>query len=669
MNRKTQFADYRKALILFVASSLAIVCFVPRSNNFNHRFVQGLPWMHEDLFAPFDFPVYKSTAALSDEKKHTVERSLRYFALDSMPAIRLLNSLVESDSSLKPPPALLRCLEVVTGRGILDETLYSEMKDKTIAVLRGNVYEEIPVAELFTPSSAYEYLQNFLANNRENIPGVFADELNRFSAPNLVFDERLTAKIQRQNLDAILPTEGMVSKGTKIVARGERIDHETFRLLSSLKREYEKNTVAGSFFIRLVGCLLFVTLCMSCIFAFLKVFRRTMLTETKCLAFTLSLLTLFVIIAMRIIGIREEMVYAVPLTIVPIYISSFFYSRPAIYVHFFMIFIIGGFLSNGLEFIIVNSLAGVTAVIGFKKSYERGHLFLTGFLIFIVYLAGYTALQLFNDGNPEGFSPFIVLMLLVNSLLVIILYQFTFLFERLFGFVSISRLVELSDTNRKLLRDLTERAPGTAQHALQVANIAEAVIREIGGGDPLLVRTGALYHDIGKMRNPGFFIENQPSNISPHESISAEDSAKIIIEHVTYGIELARKYNLPAAIVDFIKTHHGKSKVHYFYSKHINEFPDDSDAISKFSYPGPNPATKETVAVMMADTCEAASRSLPHPDENALGELVDKLIERQYSDGLYNDSNITLREINTAKRVIKTKLKNMYHARIAYPGH
>jgi putative nucleotidyltransferase with HDIG domain len=394
-----------------------------------------------------------------------------------------------------------------------------------------------------------------------------------------------------------------------------------------------------------------------------------MLTETKCLTFTLSLLTLFVILAMQIIGIREELVYAVPLTIVPIYISSFFYSRPAIYVHFFMIFIIGGFVSNGFEFIIINSLAGVTAVIGFKKSYERGHLFLTGFLIFVVYLAAYTALQLFNDGNPEGFSPFIVLMLFVNSLLVIILYQFTFLFERLFGFVSISRLVELSDTNRKLLRDLTETAPGTAQHALQVANIAEAVIREIGGGDPLLVRTGALYHDIGKMKNPGFFIENQPSKLSPHEKISAEESARIIIEHVSYGVELARRYNLPAAIVDFIRTHHGKSKVHYFYTKHINEFPDDSDAISKFSYPGPNPATKETVAVMMADTCEAASRSLSHPDEHSLSELVDKLIERQYSEGLYNDSNITLREISIAKRVIKSKLKNMYHARIAYPGN
>jgi putative nucleotidyltransferase with HDIG domain len=288
-------------------------------------------------------------------------------------------------------------------------------------------------------------------------------------------------------------------------------------------------------------------------------------------------------------------------------------------------------------------------------------------MIFLVYFAGYVSLKLLHEGSLSDFIWFIPVLLLINSLLVIILYQFTFLFERLFGFVSISRLVELSDINRKLLRDLTEMAPGTAQHVMQVANIAEAVIDNIGG-DPLLVRAGAMYHDIGKMKNPAFFIENQPSGISPHDKITPEESAAIIIEHVTYGVELAHKYHLPNAIIDFIKTHHGKSLVYFFYMKYMNNHPDDKESAAKFTYPGPNPSTNEMVVVMMADSCEAASRSLLQPDEAKLNNLVDKIIDRQHSDGLYNDSNITLKEINAAKSVIKYKLKNIFHARIVYPN-
>jgi putative nucleotidyltransferase with HDIG domain len=332
-----------------------------------------------------------------------------------------------------------------------------------------------------------------------------------------------------------------------------------------------------------------------------------------------------------------------------------------------MILLIGSFVQSSFEFVFINSIAGITAVIGFKRSYERGELFFTGLLILLVYVIGYISLKLLHEGSLSDFTWYVPLLLLINSLLVIILYQFTFLFERLFGFVSISRLVELANTNRKLLRDLTETAPGTAQHVMQVANIAEAVINDIGG-DPLLVRAGAMYHDIGKMKNPAFFIENQPSGINPHDKISPEESAKIIIEHVTFGVELAHKYHLPGAIIDFIKTHHGKSLVYFFYMKYMNEHPDEKDAAQKFTYPGPNPSTKEMVVVMMADSCEAASRSLAHPDEISLNNLVDKIIDRQHSEGLYNDSNITLKEINAAKSIIKSKLKNIYHSRIEYPS-
>ncbi|MDR1897614.1 MAG: HDIG domain-containing protein [Prevotellaceae bacterium] len=672
MSSRINIVEFRKALILFFIASIAILFFIPTGGKFKYEFHQGQPWMHEDFNAPFDFPVYKTDAELLEERRLVSEKSLHYFVLDSLSVIKQLNMLKEQTKS-EQGERLFSILHnpfiSLYKRGIIEDFKYSELKSKSIAIVRGNTYEEIPVSELFTPGSACEYLQNTAlktVNDDDLTKYVKNLNLSRFIITNLTFDESLTSKIRQKNINAILPTEGMVTEGTKIIEKGEQTTPEAFKILSSLKREYEKNTVEENIILTTSGRLLFILMCMGCVVALLMTFRRSMLTDTKCMIFIVLLLTGFIILALQISKLYPMFIYALPLTIVPIYVSSFFYSRPAIFIHFFMTVIIGNFVPNSFEFIFINSLAGVTAVIGFKKSYERGQLFLIGFLIFAVYLTGYTSLKLLHEGNLEDLTWFVPCLLFINCLLVIILYQFTFLFESLFGFVSVSRLVELSDTNRKLLRELTEIAPGTAQHVLQVANIAEAVIREIGG-DPLLVRAGALYHDIGKMKNPVFFIENQLSNISPHLKISPEESAKIIIEHVTYGVELARKHHLPNAIIDFITSHHGKSKVHYFYAKYLSANPDDVEAVSKFSYPGPNPSTKEMVSVMMADSCEAASRSLPNPNEQSLNAMVDKIIERQYSDGLYNDSNITLKEINLAKQVIKYKLKNIFHARIEYP--
>ncbi|MDR1887381.1 MAG: HDIG domain-containing protein, partial [Prevotellaceae bacterium] len=626
MSLKINILQYRKAIIFFFVASVVILLFMPEGRKFKYEFNQGEPWLHEDLSAPFDFPVYKSVAELEEEQARVRKQSLNYFILDSSVVVKQLFLLQEQvgsgyDDSL--PAILQEQFTALYSRGIIDMSAFSELEDRSIAVVRKNTYGETPVSELFTRHSAYEYINGAIPKHyHADIPN-----LAQFIVPNLIFDETLTSKIRNRNLDAILPTEGMISEGVKIIAHGEQITPEIFKTLSSLKREYEKSAVAGNRFLTILGRLFLVLGCMGCIFALLLTFRRTMLAENRCLVFILTLLTFFIILALQILKVHPNLIYVIPFTIVPIYISSFFYSRPAIYLHFFMILLIGSFVPASFEFVFINSMAGITAVIGFKRSYERGELFFTGLLIFLVYVTGYVSLKLIHEGSLSDFIWFVPILLLINSLSVIILYQFTFLFERLFGFVSISRLVELSNTNRKLLRDLTEIAPGTAQHVLQVANIAEAVIGNIGG-DPLLVRAGAMYHDIGKMKNPAFFIENQPSGINPHDKISPEESARIIIEHVTYGIELAHKHHLPNAIIDFIKTHHGKSLVYFFYMKYMNEHPDDKDAARKFTYPGPNPATKEMVVVMMADSCEAASRSLAHPDETKLNDLVDKIIDR-----------------------------------------
>ncbi|MDR2383997.1 MAG: HDIG domain-containing protein [Prevotellaceae bacterium] len=664
MSRKINILQYRKAMISFFLASVAILFFMPGGGKFKYEFNQGELWLHEELNAPFDFPVYKSETELRDEYTRVSKLSLNYFVFDSLAVEKQLTLLKERIDRInrREFELLKEAFVTIYNRGIIDASKFPELKNKSIAIVRGNTYEETPVSELFTQTSANEYLHNAVRRYYD------IDNLNlsQFIVPNLIFDETLTSKIRHKNLEAILPTEGMISEGVKIVAHGEQITPEVFKILASLKKEYEKSLAGGNRFLTILGRAFLVFCCMGCIFALLLTFRRTMLAENKCLVFIIILLTFFIILALQVLKVHPNLIYVIPFTIVPIYISSFFYSRPAIYLHFFMTLLIGSFVPASFEFVFINSIAGITAVIGFKRSYERGELFFTGLLILLVYITGYISLKLLHEGSLHDFTWYVPLLFLINSLLVIILYQFTFLFERLFGFVSISRLVELSNTNRKLLRDLTERAPGTAQHVMQVANIAEAVISAIGG-DPLLVRAGAMYHDIGKMKNPAFFIENQPAGISPHDKISPEESARIIIEHVTYGVELAHKHHLPNAIIDFIKTHHGKSLVYFFYMKYMNEHPDDKDAVQKFTYPGPNPSSKEMVVVMMADSCEAASRSLSNPDETKLNDLVDKIIDRQHADGLFNDSNITLKEINAAKSVIKNKLKNIYHARIAYP--
>ncbi|MDR0559114.1 MAG: HDIG domain-containing protein [Prevotellaceae bacterium] len=658
---------YTKAVIAFLSASLFILFFIPVNGNFKYEFTQGQVWQYDDLVAPFDFPVYKTDSELSEERKKVAELSLNYFTTDTLTVLKQLNSLKDRLGDAGQFALFESLFDFIYRRGILDDAKSAELKGKNIAIVKGGSYREMPASELFSQTSACEYAQSRILQS-----GVKIDEQNiaQYIAPNLSFNEALTAKIRQKNLDAVLPTEGIISEGVKIIYRGDIVTSETARILSSLKKEYTKNTVSGNLFMIILGRLFFILMCMACIFILLVSFRSAMLIDDKCLLFIVGLLTFFTIVALQISKIQPSAVYAVPLTIVPIYISSFFYSRPAIYIHFFIILITGGFVSAGFEFVLINSLVGVTAVIGFKKSYDRRQLFLTGFFMFTVYLAAYVSLKLLHEGSFADIDSSMIGFFMINCLLVIILYQFTFLFERLFGFVSVSRLVELSDTSRRLFRELTETAPGTAQHAIQVANIAETVIREIGDGDPFLVRAGALYHDIGKMKNPACFIENKISNHNPHDKISAEESAGIIIEHVKYGVELAHKYHLPGAIIDFIKTHHGKSRTHYFYMKHLNEFPEDKDIKDiedRYTYPGPNPSSKEMVAVMMVDACEAASRSLPHPDEPSLNSLVDKIVERQYSEGLYNESDITLKEINIAKQVIKNKLKNIYHARIEYP--
>ena len=672
------FKRFRKAAVYFAIASFAILLLTPHGGKFKYEFNVGKTWTEGDLHAPFDFPVYKTDAELLEERRKTSEQSPSYFVMDTLQGMeqlhKLRNALAGKASGEALSKRISEPLAEIYDRGVTASGTIPSERNRTIVVLRGGLSRATLASELFTEKSAHDRLKAaILSDSHSQELMKYADSagLNAYIVPNLSYDENLTSAVNRKNLDAILPTEGMITGGTPIISKGETVSSETFKVLSSLKREYEKNIgPTGNKFFMFSGRFLFILVCTGAIFVLLLMFMRSMLLDVRCLVFTLSLIVIFAGIALLVLRVSPSWVYAVPFTIAPIYISSFFYSRPAIFIHFILILMTGYFTPSSFEFVFLNSVAGITAVIGFKHSYDRGQLFVTGLFIFLTYLISYSALKLMQEGGFRSFDMMYALYFVLNTFMVIVLFQFTFLFEHIFGFVSISRLVELSDTNRRLLRELAEVAPGTAQHVMQVANLSEAVIREIGG-DPLLVRAGALYHDIGKIKNPELFIENQMHGHNPHSDLPPETSAQIIIEHVTYGVELAAKHNLPEAIIDFIRTHHGRSKVFYFYSQYLAEHPeakDDENVGRMFTYPGPNPSTKEMAVVMMADSCEAASRSLRKPDEASINALVDKIIDTQLNEGYLKDSDITLRDVERAKDVIKAKLRNIYHVRVEYPN-
>ena len=666
---------YAKAALTFFAASAVIMIFIPRNGLFEYEFGRGKQWAYDDLSAPFDFPVYKTETEIQNERRTVNETSTRYYNIDTLKGESILNRLKETlSSSGDYGEALYLCLRQsfseVYERGIIDPT---KSDDNTLtAIVRGNETMNYPVSELFTPTTAYDFVIGaILRDRRSDKLKALADsiDLKKYISVNLTSNDALTAAVNRKLLNNILPTEGMVLKGNKIISRNEIVTDDIFKILSSLKLEFDNAENKGNRILLFMGKFIFVVCCMGAIFLILFNYMKNMLLDSKCLYFTTTLITLFVCLSLWVIEISPIHVFIVPLTIVPVYISSFFYSRPAIFIHVFVTLLIGCFTASSFEFVLLTILSGVTAVIGFKHSYRRWQLFLVAFLIFLTYTLTYLTLRLLRHGDFSNINKYLILLFGINCLIIIVLFQFTFIFERLFGFVSDSRLVELSDTNQKLLRLLSETVPGTAQHVMQVANLSEAVIREIGGNH-LLIRTGALYHDIGKMKNPRFFIENQISGINPHSDIPPEESAEIIIDHVVFGVELAKKHNLPEVIIDFIKTHHGLSKVYFFYSKYLEEHPDEKESeetVARFTYPGPNPSTKETAVVMIADACEAASRSLKNPDKNSINALVDKIVSIQSAEGCLDNSNLTLRELSIAKSVIKSKLQNIYHSRVEYP--
>lgn len=684
------------AFVIFLLSYLIVVTIMPREGRFIYEFQKGRPWMHEDLYAPFDFPVYKTEQELFAEKSKLLKEFKSFYRYDStihsqqmerfstnfdLVFDKFINSQNVSKTArtnyLKVKPKLEKFvadnLNQIYLNGIINQdenTISNSMLKQGLAVVINNVAYDKWFDEVYTVQKAVKFL-NSKANDftKSLSPGLVGlwemINLKEYIQPNLFYDEVATQKFRNELISNISITKGLVQAGEKIVVKGEVVNSEIYQILESLKKEYDKRLGAKNLFVILFGNMILIASLYIVLFLFLLNFRNEVLNDSRKLLFILMLITASAAVSALVIKTNSFSIFVIPLAIVPIFIKTFFDSRLALFVHLITIFLVAFLVPNSFEFVFTNFIAGIVAIIGLSKMYNRGQLFKTVGLVYFSYLTLTLSLYLVGDGSLKGVNWFIALWYGINALLLLASYQLVYIIEKFFGFLSDITLIELSDTNLDLLRKLAEVAPGTFQHSLQVANLAESAVQRVGG-NPLLVRAGALYHDIGKMANPMFFIENQQGGFNPHENVDNVKSAEIIINHVHEGVKIAAKAGLPSQIVDFIKMHHGTSKVKYFYNKELQAENANIDE-GKFSYPGPEPQTKETAIVMMADAVEAASRSLKEYTVQSIDQLVERIIDDQLNSGQYSFADVTLRDISLIKTIFKKKLQNIYHVRLEYP--
>ena len=491
--------------------------------------------------------------------------------------------------------------------------------------------------------------------------------LNDYLEPNILYDAEMTNKVHQAALNELTLTKGMVQSGQLIIATGELVTQSDFLIIESLRKEYETNPNVGkNYLVVYIGQLLLITLIFLALFWFTFYFRKDILISRRQTFFTLGLIVVMVGLTRAATTNDAVSVYVIPFVLVPIFLKTFFDIRYALFVHMITLLLAGFWVPNSYQFVLMNFLAGLVGVFSLRSYYKRGTLFYTAIFVMAAYALIYIILTLLQEGDFNQINWVDLLWIAGNGLLILTVYPLVFLFERIFGFLSDATLFELSDTNQPLLRALAEKAPGTFQHSLQVASLAEEVVMKVGGNS-LLIRAGALYHDIGKMDNPQYFIENQHEGSNPHNELDELTSAKMIISHVPNGVEIAKRYGLNEHIIDFISTHHGTSTVQFFYRTFINTNPGKEVDISEFTYPGPKPTSKENAVLMMADSVEAASRTLKAYTSETISDLVENIVSRQEEEGQFSEADITFADISAAKEIFKIRLSNIYHSRIEYP--
>ena len=669
-------------VLLFLITVVSIVYLFPKGGQFKYDFNKGKPWQYDNLYASFDFSIQKSDDEIEQEKQNLTRNNKQYFEYDNVIVLAAktnftnkINYIQENDSI--ESQQMLRLISI--GNFVIEEVYkygFIELASQ------GKIFNENEIIYLRSDNEVSEFAYNkllvykevlqLITDNIGSAPLSYAENqllntLLEVLKPNVSYDSEFTQKALEESFKNISYTKGLITTGELIILKGDIVEGRKLEVLNSLKIESESKVWTESNYIWIVcGYTILVSLALLMLLLFLKKSRSEIYQNNNKVTFIFFNVFLMVLIQTLVIKYNSDYLYIVPLSILPIVLKAFFDARLGLFAHVLTVLLLGFIVPNSFEFIYLHIIAGIVTILTISELHKRANLFISISQITLVYMITYFAFSIIKEGNASQINVDYFMMFAANGILSFLSVFFIYMYEKIFGLVSDVTLLELSNTNTKLLRQLNEKAPGTFQHSMQVANLAEAAANEIGANS-MLVRTGALYHDIGKMLNPMYFIENQSTGVNPHNDLSPKDSAYIIINHVIKGIELAKEYRLPDRIIDFIRTHHGTSLVYYFYMKEQELNPEEKVDISKFQYPGPIPFSKETAILMICDAAEAATKSIKNPTAQSIDVLIDKIVEKQKTDNQFINSDITFREIEKIKKVIKKKLMNMYHLRIEYP--
>lgn len=678
---------YRRALvryIVFILSVLSIFLIIPKEGKFKYEYERYKLWQHDDLISPFSFAIRKTEEEINSEYNQirvdfrplynkntaTVENFKEQFKKHIKDYLKVnyytlypgqLNLIIQKANKI---------LDTIYLRGIIpgNDPIIKQAKDSFISVNTDNIYEDIRLSDVYTPEQADLFAGNAINNDAGLNKILNISKFFKLIAPNLSYNKLLSEKMLKEKLSEVSLTKGMIQEGEKIIAKGNIVSPEKYQILQSLKSEYEYQLNSGkeSYFI-LSGYFLLVTIIIFTFILFLRKFYRTVYRSNKNVFLILFNIIFFVSISAYIVKYSTLSIYLIPYCILPIIIMSFFDSRVAFYSHLVTVILVSVFAPNSFEFIFIQVVAGLTIIIALSRIRYLSQFFITTLFILLVYTVSYLGLKLVEVRSFREIDLTNFFWFTGSFILTLLAYPLQYAYEKLFGFVSDITLIELSDINKKILRELSMKAPGTFQHSLQVANLAETIINDIGGNS-LLARVGALYHDIGKIHSPSYFIENQVEPYdNPHNTLNEKDSSKVIVDHVEYGSKLAKEYKLPKPIIEFIVSHHGTSRTEFFYRTYKKNNPEEEIDESDFRYPGPRPTSKEMAVVMLVDGVEAATRSIKDITEEAIDEMVDRIIDQKLYDKQLEESDISLREIYRVRSILKASLKSIHHSRIEYP--
>ncbi|NNL16055.1 MAG: HDIG domain-containing protein [Flavobacteriaceae bacterium] len=664
-------------IILFVFTTALIVYLFPKSGKFKYSFQNGKPWQSENLYAPFDFAIKKSEEEINIEIERIESEAVQYFDVDSSLLESVISNYKQEFEKVFPDSIFgneanriydksKSILDRVYNYGVLKESY--DIKPETDIILLSNQKEisRTNYAQLVNINEIRSLLEKEITTqDLESHTVKLISLFFNIIEPNTSQNKNITDSALKEELDKISYTRGSIARETLIISKGEVVEGDKFEILKSLEAEYQSQVWSeSSYNIIVVAYTVLVALALLMLLLFLRKYRIEVFKNNTKVTFIFFNIIFMILLTTLIVDYNAAYVYIIPICILPLVLKAFFDARLGLFAHVITVLLLGFIVPNNYEYMFLQIIAGIVTILTVSELYKRANLFISVGQITLIYLVAYFSFSVIHEGTIETLKWEIFGLFIINGLATLFVQPLIYVYEKLFGLVSDVSLLELSDTNTKLLKELSNKAPGTFHHSLNVANLAEASANEVGA-NAMLIRVGALYHDIGKMKNPTYFTENQSTGINPHDELAASESAQIIIKHVLDGIEIAKKNNLPDRIIDFIRTHHGTTFVYYFYMKEksINE----DINVEDFKYPGPKPFSKETAILMMCDSVEAASKSLKEPTSTKIDVFVENIVNRQMEDNQFINANITFKEIQSIKKVLKHKLANIYHLRIEYP--